>query len=122
MNTLVAEDADASTVTVHDVVAFLVELGTFVLLGVWAWRVAPPAVPARLLAVGLVLGLAAVLWGLFAAPRARFDRPGLGLLVKVVVLGGGVLAAYPILPVWLATCWALIVVVNTTVVTTMRLT
>ena len=39
--------------------------------------------------VGLVVGGAA-LWGLFAAPRARFAIPLAGLVVKVVVLGGAV--------------------------------
>lgn len=115
-------DTVGRAVGVNDIVAFFVELGAFTLLGIWAWRLAPESVVARVLAVVVVLGVAAVLWGLFAAPKATYDQPVLAIAVKVLVLGGSALAAYTILPVWLATCWAVLVVVNTTTVTVMRLT
>lgn len=110
------------TVGVNDVVAFFVEIGALVLLGIWAWRLVPESVVGRVLAVIVVLGASAVLWGLFAAPKATYDQPVLAIAVKVLVLGGSVLAAYTILPTWVAICWAVLVVVNTVTVTVMRLT
>ncbi len=112
----------SNTVSVNDVVAFFVEIGALALLGVWAWRVAPAYLIAQLLAVAMVVGSAVVLWGLFAAPKATFDQPVLAIAVKVLVLGGSALAAYAVLPTWLATSWAALVVVNTVTVTAMRLT
>jgi Protein of unknown function (DUF2568). len=110
------------TVGVHDVVAFFIEIGALVLLGVWAWRFAPERLIAQLFAVALVVGSAVVLWGLFAAPKATYDQPALAIAVKVLVIGGSLLAAYLILPTWVATSWAALVVVNTVAVTAMRLT
>ena len=56
----------------------------------WGWRSGSGA-GRWLLAAGAPLG-AAVLWGAFAAPRARFDVPALAVAVKLLVLGGAVLA------------------------------
>ena len=61
-----------------------------------------------------VVGVAIVLWGLFAAPTATFDVPALAAAVKILVLGGSIFAAYaltsgPLLPA----IWAVVVVVNT---------
>lgn len=112
----------SDTVGVNDVVAFFVEIGALVLLGIWAWRLVPESVIGRVLAVVVVLGVSAVLWGLFAAPKATYDQPVLAIAVKILVLGGSILAAYTILPLWAATCWAVLVVVNTVTVTVVRLT
>lgn len=112
----------SDSVGVNDIVAFFVEIGAFVLLGVWAWRLVPESAVARVLAVIVVLGASAVLWGLFAAPKATYDQPILAIAVKILVLGGSVLAAYTILPMWVAICWTVVVVVNTVTVMVMRLT
>ncbi|AXG14696.1 DUF2568 domain-containing protein [Intrasporangium calvum] len=42
--------------------------------------------------------VAAVAWGLFAAPRARVRVPRLTPAVKVLVLGAAVAAAFTVLP------------------------
>jgi len=98
-------------VNANDVVAFLVELVVLVLLA-WAGFAADTSLWLRLvLGIGLPL-VAAVLWGLFAAPRARVKSPPLQLLTKLVVLGAGVVAGFLVLPVVWAVVVAVVVVVN----------
>ncbi len=71
--------------------AFLSECAALAALALGGWSL-PTPVPLRLLAaVGLPLA-AAVLWGLVAAPRAPVRHRGLAAVVKVAVLGSGVLA------------------------------
>ena len=73
-----------STVNANDVVAFLVEL---VVLGLLAWAgFQSGGVAGWVLGIGLPV-VAAVAWGLFAAPRARVSSFGLRLVTKLVVLG-----------------------------------
>ncbi|GAA1480097.1 hypothetical protein GCM10009624_05370 [Gordonia sinesedis] len=104
-------------VNVNDVVAFIVEVVALVLLGMWAWRAAPEAVWARLLVTIAVVGGAMVLWGLFAAPQATFDVPALALAVKVLVLGGSVLAGFTLLPnAAIVGAYAVVAVLNTALI------
>ncbi|MDV3223415.1 YrdB family protein [Intrasporangium sp.] len=98
-------------VNANDLVAFLVELVAFVLIGTWGYRAGGPAWAKVGLAIGLVL-LAATAWGMFAAPRARFRIPWVTLLVKVVVLGAAVAAGFTILPLAWAVAFAAVVVLN----------
>ena len=80
-------------------VAFLVEIGVLDPAGVG--RLLGSDGLARSLRVALAVGLpvvAAVLWGLFAAPRARIRSPPLQLATKVLVLGAGVAAGFLVLP------------------------
>jgi hypothetical protein len=56
--------------------------------------------------------VAVVLWGAFAAPRARVDNASLRLAVKVLVLGAGVVAGFLVLPTGWAVAFAVVVVVN----------
>ncbi len=96
-------------VNANDVVAFLVELLVLALLA-WAGFTAGGLL-GWVLGLGLPL-LAAVLWGLFAAPRARVESPPLRLVTKLVVLGAGVVAGFVVLPLVWAVVVAVIVVVN----------
>ncbi len=96
----------AGDVNANDVVAFLVEIGVLVLLGVAGARLGTSTGTSVALAVLLPLA-AAVLWGLLAAPRARIESPPLRLATKLVVLGAGVLAGFVVLP----TAWAVVVAV-----------
>ena len=94
----------------NDVVAFLVEL---LVLGLLAWAgFTASGVLGWVLGLGLPV-VAAVMWGLFAAPRARFPSPALALATKVVVLGAGVAAGFVVLPLGWACLVAVVVVVNT---------
>jgi hypothetical protein len=98
-------------VNANDVVAFVVELAVVVLLAVAGFATGGSRVTAVLLGVGLPV-LAVVLWGMFAAPRARIGNPVLRFAVKVVVLGAGVAAAFVVLPAAWAALFAVVVVVN----------
>ncbi len=87
----------APVVNANDAVAFFVEVGVLVLLAVAGWRSTVGTVLSVTLAIALPT-VAAVLWGLFAAPRARVQSPGLRLATKLVVLGAGVVAGFAVLP------------------------
>ncbi|MEU7056205.1 YrdB family protein [Streptomyces sp. NPDC046197] len=77
---------------VNEVLAFLIELTALVCLGWWGFGAGHEGAVRILLGAGTPL-LAVVVWGLFAAPRARLrPRLPLVLLVKAVVLGGGAAA------------------------------
>ena len=71
-------------------VAFLSELAALAALAQWGWESGSGATR-LLLAVGAPL-LAAVLWGLFAAPRSMLDVPVLAVATKLLVFGSAVAA------------------------------
>ena len=104
-------DPPALAVNANDVVAFFVELGVLVLIGVAGWQLGG-STPVRVALAVVLPGLAAVLWGAFAAPRARFQVGSLRLATKVLVLGAGVLAGSVVLPTVWAWVTAVVVVVN----------
>ena len=71
--------------------AFLSELAALAALAWWGATVSGPTAVRVLLAVGTPL-VAAILWGVFAAPNAPVHAAVLSLLIKVVVFGAGALA------------------------------
>jgi cytochrome b len=99
-------------VNANDVVAFLVEMGVLILLASAGARVDGPTVLRVALAVVLPV-VAALCWGLFAAPRARIRSVPLQLATKVLVLGAGVAAGYLVLPGAWAAGFMVVVLVNT---------
>jgi hypothetical protein len=106
--------------TLNDAVAFLLELGALAAL---AFRGA--SVDAGILTrVGLAIAapaLAATVWGLFAAPRAKITVPLAGqLAVKALVFGAAVAALAAAGAPTLAAIFAALVMVNTAVVTMYR--
>jgi len=82
-------------------VAFLAELAALAAFAVWGWSVEGSTGWRLLLAVAAPAA-AAVVWGVFAAPRARVQVPALALLVKVLVFGAAVLALLAMDHPWLA--------------------
>ena len=72
-------------------VAFVSELAALAALAVWGWSTSGSTPVRIVLAVGTPL-VAAVLWGVFAAPHAPVRVAALALLVKIVVFGAAVLA------------------------------
>jgi hypothetical protein len=102
---------------VNEGLAFGLEL---LALGGLAWWGADTG---RGLAAKILLGagapvLAAVLWGLFAAPRARFQVPLAAVLaVKVIVFGLAAAAGYAIGRHGLAIAFAIVVLINTALAT-----
>ncbi|WP_406464227.1 YrdB family protein [Streptomyces sp. NBC_00111] len=97
----------------NEVLAFVLELVAIGALARWGFT-APEGVAASV-ALGIGAPAAAVvLWGLFAAPRARFPLPLAGVLaVKTVVLGGGAAAVYGTGHPVAAVVLAAVTVVNT---------
>jgi hypothetical protein len=86
-------------------VAFLAELAALVALAAWGWSSADSTGLRVALAVAAP-AVAAVLWAVFAAPRAPVRVPALTVLVKVAVFGAAVLAlvatGHPVLAILLA--------------------
>ncbi|MBY8860360.1 YrdB family protein [Nocardia sp. CA2R105] len=75
--------------------AFVMELVALAALALWGWKTAT-ATPIKLvLAVGAPL-LAALAWGLFAAPNATFHYPLLAGVTKVVVFGGAAVGLWAV--------------------------
>lgn len=106
------EQPTGADVNANDLLAFGVEVLAVVLLAVWGARLGSTTL-AHVLGGILVPAVAVVLWGLFAAPRARVRVPVLVVATKVLVLGAAVLAAWSVLPpVWAAVV-TVVVVVNT---------
>src|SRR6476620_7967381 len=71
--------------------AFFLDLAALVALGVSGYDIAGGGAAGIALAIALPAA-AALLWGLFAAPRAKYDVPALRVAVKVLVLGGSAVA------------------------------
>jgi Protein of unknown function (DUF2568) len=95
--------------------AFLLELCALAALGYWGVRVGGGPVTKVALGLGAPL-LAAILWGLFAAPRAPVSVPLVGLGVKLLVFGSAALALYATGHRVLAIAFAGLVVVNSVLV------
>ncbi|MFI0924056.1 YrdB family protein [Streptomyces sp. NPDC021012] len=100
--------------------AFLLELAALAVLAWWGWDSAE-GVALRLLLAVAAPAVAAVVWGLFAAPKARFRVPLAGvLLVKALVFGAAALALLGVdRPVW-AFVFAAVALVNTALATADR--
>lgn len=99
-------------VTANDVVAAFVEMAVLVLLSVWGFRTGTTTQMKWLLGMG-VPTLAIVGWALFVAPKSVFDVPKVAIVVRVVIVGAGVLASVSVLPLAWAAAFAAMAVVNT---------
>ncbi|WP_202638245.1 YrdB family protein [Bailinhaonella thermotolerans] len=107
-------------ISIHDLVAFLLEIAALAVL-CW-WGFAQDAGVAGRVALGIGAPLAAaVLWGLFAAPRARVKAPLPGVLVvKALVFGSAAAALYGLGHGLLGLAFAVVAAVNTAIVTVER--
>lgn len=90
--------------------ALALELAAFSAVGYGAFHLAGSTLAGLVLAAGAVIG-SAVLWGLFAAPRAPRRHPLALITVKTLAFGAGSAAlainGHPILGVLLGTAVAL---------------
>lgn len=91
--------------------AFLLELCALAALVYWGLQTGGGPVARAALGLGAPL-FAAVLWGLFAAPRAPVSVPLLRLGVQLAVFGSATAAMYAIGYRSLAVTFAVLVVVN----------
>ncbi|MEU5988250.1 YrdB family protein [Spirillospora sp. NPDC047418] len=97
--------------------AFVLEVAAIVALAWWGFTTGGNIMVNIILGVGAPVA-AMVLWGLFAAPRARFKVAlPLVLLVKAVVFGAGALAFYGVDHAALALGFAVVAVLNTALAT-----
>jgi hypothetical protein len=104
----------------NEALAFLLELVALAALGYWGFHVGHGTAARLALAIGAPL-LAAVVWGLFAAPRATFKVPTAGVVaVKVLVFGSATAAFFGTGHPVLGIVFAIVVVANTALVTLLR--
>jgi hypothetical protein len=98
---------------VNEGLAFLLELLALGGLAWWGAVAGGGAATKVLLGAGAPI-LAAVAWGMFAAPRARFQLPLPAVLaVKVIVFGLAAAGVYAIGRAGLAIAFAVVALVNT---------
>lgn len=85
-------DEQPSALRPNDVVRFLLELFALFSLGYWGYLAWPFPWPGLLYMIGAPL-FAAVVWGLFRSPKARFPLDPVGrALVEILVMGSAAAA------------------------------
>lgn len=93
-------------------VRFLLEILVLVILGYWGFHVSQGTIFKILLGIGTPL-LAAVIWGMFGAPKAPYVLSGFSfLLLEIVIFGLPVVVLYVFEKQMLAFIYGLIVVIN----------
>ncbi|MGW2842740.1 YrdB family protein [Streptomyces sp. NPDC001493] len=103
--------------TVNELLAFIVEVVGIVAFARWGWHASGNTVLRIVLAVGLP-AVAAVVWGMFASPKARFTLPVAGVVaVKMLVFVCAVAALYDLDGSKSALSYAAVVAANTALLT-----
>ncbi|WP_223589578.1 YrdB family protein [Neobacillus bataviensis] len=93
-------------------IRFLLEIMVLVILGYWGFHVSQGTIIKILLGFGTPL-LAAVIWGMFGAPKAPFTLSGFSFLVlEIIIFGLPAVALFFAEKQTLAFIYGLIVVVN----------
>jgi hypothetical protein len=99
----------------NEALAFLLELVMLAALAWWGVGVGATRITRVLLGVGSPLA-ATVLWGLFAAPKARLQLPLAGVLaVKGLAFAAATAAIQSLGRTWLAIGFAIVALVNTAI-------
>lgn len=84
--------AQHGRISASDVLRFLLELFALFSLGYWGYLAWPFPWPGVLFMIGAPL-FAAVVWGLFRSPKAKFPLDPLGrVIVEVAVMGSAAIA------------------------------
>ena len=106
----------------NEALAFLLELSALAAFCLWGFSVGPTIGMKLLLGIG-VPSLTALIWGLFAAPRAPIKLPLAAVLtVKALVFGGAATALANNGRGRVAVVFAALVILNTIIVTISRRT
>ena len=93
-------------------VRFLLEICVLICVGYWGFKTHTGWLLKILFGIGGPL-LIAVIWGMFAAPKAAYQLQGLALLaLEVVVFGSGVAALFLTNNNTLAWSFAVVVIIN----------
>jgi hypothetical protein len=95
--------------------AFLMELVGLAVFAWWGWNASSGIALRLVLAIGLPV-IAAVLWGLFAAPTANYGNPVITTVVKVAFFGLAGLALWTLDHQVLATVFVLVVAANLVII------
>jgi uncharacterized protein DUF2568 len=95
--------------------AFAVELVGLGIFASWGWRTGSGTPTRLLLAIGLPV-VAAVMWGLFAAPTANYRSPVVTTIVKVAFFGLAGLALWSMDHWLLGAAFVLVVAANLLVI------
>lgn len=96
------------------VLRFFLELGALAALAYSGFHAGSSEAIHWLLGIGLPL-LAAIVWGLFIAPRRRYDVPdAVWVLLQVLIFGGAVAALFASDQPTLAVVFAALLLVNAT--------
>jgi hypothetical protein len=95
--------------------AFLVELVALAMFAWWGWNATSSTAVQFVLAIGLPV-IAAVLWGLFAAPTASYGNPVITTVVKVAFFGLAGLALWTLDHQVLGTAFVLVVAANLVII------
>jgi Protein of unknown function (DUF2568) len=96
-------------------VRFALEIGALVSLGYWGFATGGNLVVELVLGLGVPL-LAAVLWGLFVSPKAKYGSPITRGFFEFVVFGAAVAALLAVDLVWLGISFAAVGVVDSVLV------
>ncbi len=97
----------------NELLAFLLEIIALLILSDWGWHRGASTGTRLLQAIAAPL-VAAVVWGLFVAPKARYKISLAGqLAVKALVFGAATWALVDLRMPILAALFALVVIVNT---------
>ena len=91
--------------------AFVLELAALAALAYWGYCTGNSTFTSLLLGIGIPL-VAAILWGLFAAPRAKFPNPLLKIAVKALVFGAAFFALIDKNQIVLAILFGVLVIGN----------
>ncbi|GAB3832147.1 YrdB family protein [Dactylosporangium cerinum] len=106
--------------TANELLAFILELVALACLGYWGLEIGDTVLIKGALAIGAPL-LAAALWGMFAAPRARYKVSLAGqLAVKALVFGAAAVALFATGQPALGAVFIMVVVPNTIAATIWR--
>jgi hypothetical protein len=91
---------------------FILEVSALVALGYWGFHAGSGETTHWVLGIGAPLA-AAVVWGLFVAPRRRFDVPNVvWILLQVLFFGAAVLGLVVSDQVWPAVVFVVLLIVN----------
>jgi hypothetical protein len=97
------------------VVRFGLELGALVALGYWGFKTGGSTVVDIVLGLGAPM-LAALIWGLFVSPKARYGSPLRQAVFEAVVFGAAFLALLDVGRTGLAIAFAVVALVDSVLV------
>lgn len=92
-------------------VAFALELAALAALGYWGFKTGGSTATKLALGLGAPI-LAAVIWGLFVAPKATVDNEALRIIFEIVVFGAAALALVAVGRTSLAIAFAAVALVD----------